>query len=139
MRGKRTTTAAAGWPHDFSGAVGQETPALCVASCRGLTGPWPCGFALCGLGRCVTWAGRADGSLAFWGICVGLLLLLWVDDAGAWARTLPCGGVPIRWGLGGCKSRGSAESRYAARVSSLRGPAKHLDGRRDVANHAGEF
>ena len=79
------------------------------------------------------------GPWDFFGESVGLLLLLWVDDAGALARTLPCGGVPIRWGLGGCKSRGSAESRYAARVSSLRGPAKHLDGRRDVANHAGEF
>ena len=43
-----------------------------------------------------------------------MLLLLWVDDAGALARTLPCGGVPIRWGLGGCKSRGSAESRAAS-------------------------
>ena len=41
---------------------------------------------LLGLGRCVTWAGRADGSLVFWGICVGFLLLLWVHDAGSWGR-----------------------------------------------------
>ena len=60
------------------------TRSLC-GSWRGLTGPWPCALVALLLG-----ARRAEGPRG-WGCWrsdgpVGLLLLFWVDDAGAWGR-----------------------------------------------------
>ena len=80
----------------FIGAFAHETRALC-GSCGGLTGPWPVALPLCGLGRCIAWAGRTGGSLGdLSGVaaaavgrrrwCVGQNAALWrsANQVGTW-------------------------------------------------------